>query len=354
MVNKSEISGSKISFKNILSRKQLIAILIFFIAILSVLYYIFFTSNYYEMDEPVKFDIKRGETLSQVINRLYDEKIIPNKTNMRIAAFVYGAEKKIRAARYYIPNGLSYLDLLDLFMYGEADYIRRVSLREGLSIPYLASRLKREALIDSAAFVQITNDTGFAASFNITAPTLEGYLFPDVYYIYQRSPAEEVINILVEGFNNFMHDTLKHRAAELGLTVHEVVVLASIVKGETHNFEEMPRIAGVYLNRLKIGMKLQADPTLQYILPGGWRRLLYEDLKVDSPYNTYLYSGLPPGAINSPGRNSILSVLYPEQHDYLFFVADGRGGHNFSRTYAEHLRYVREYRQWVNSQKKNR
>ena len=114
--------------------------------------------------------------------------------------------------------------------------------------------------------------------------------------------------------------------------------------------DEMPRIAGVYHNRLRIGMKLQADPTIQYLLPGGWRKLLYKDLQIESPYNTYKYAGLPPGPINNPGKNAILAALYPEDNNYIYFVADGKGKHNFSKTYNQHLRYVREYRRFIRSQ----
>ncbi|MCH7773727.1 MAG: endolytic transglycosylase MltG, partial [Bacteroidetes bacterium] len=176
------------------------------------------------------------------------------------------------------------------------------------------------------------------------------YLFPEVYKIYENSSPKEVLKIFYNGSEEFFVDSLERRAEKLGFTIHEVLTLASIVKGETNTVEEMPRIAGVYHNRLRIGMRLQADPTIQYILPGGWRRLLHEDLEIDSPYNTYRYAGLPPGPINNPGKNATLAVLYPEKHKYLYFVANGNGGHNFSRTLNEHSRKVKEYRRWVRSQ----
>jgi UPF0755 protein len=133
--------------------------------------------------------------------------------------------------------------------------------------------------------------------------------------------------------------------------VHNILSLASIVNGETNLVTEMQRIAGVYHNRLNLGMKLQADPTIQYLLPGGWRRLLFKDLEINSPYNTYLYAGLPPGPINNPGKNAIIAALYPEQSNYLYFVANGNGGHKFSKTHSGHLKNVREYRTWLRSQK---
>jgi UPF0755 protein len=128
------------------------------------------------------------------------------------------------------------------------------------------------------------------------------------------------------------------------MSLKEVVTLASIVEGESGVDAERPTIAGVYLNRLRKNMKLEADPTIQYVLPGGPRRLLYTDLRIDSPYNTYLYRGLPPGPVNNPGKQSILGVLYPEKHQYLYFVATGVGGHRFSKTFSEHQKAIRVYR----------
>jgi UPF0755 protein len=131
--------------------------------------------------------------------------------------------------------------------------------------------------------------------------------------------------------------------------MHELLTVASIVEGETNKVEEMPIIAGVYYNRLRIGMRLQADPTVQYLQINGWKRLKYRDLRTKNPYNTYLFTGLPPGPINNPRKEAILAALYPVKHQYFYFVADGQGGHKFSKTYTEHLRLVKEYRKWLNS-----
>ncbi len=181
---------------------------------------------------------------------------------------------------------------------------------------------------------------------------MEGYLFPDSYYVYERSSPSEIIGIFYNGFKKFMTDSLQARADLMRFSVHDILTLASIVEGETNKIDEMPKIASVYLNRLDRGMKLEADPTIQYLQPNGWKRLLYKDLKINSPYNTYLYTGLPPGPINNPGREAILAVLYPAKTNYLFFVATGEGGHNFSRTFSEHLRNVAKYRRWLRQQQK--
>jgi UPF0755 protein len=338
------------SFKSLLKKKEIIIISVFFIAIFLIGYFIFFSANHYEQKAPIRFEVKDGETFSSVVDRLYDQKIIPSKTNFRIVAFLYGAEKKIKAARFYIPNNISYLDLLDLFINGPADYLRTIRINDGQTLKWLGAKVKRDLRIDSASFVDLARDKEFIKSLGLNINTLEGFLFSKTYKLYERSTPEEALKLFYSGFKEFFNDSLKLRASEIGFTVNQVMTLASIIKGETNSVKEMPIISGVYHNRLRIGMRLQADPTIQYLLPGGWRRLTYKDLEIDSHYNTYKYIGLPPGPINNPGADAILAALYPEKNNYLYFVADGNGTHKFSKTYSEHLRNVARYRRWLNQQ----
>jgi len=346
-------SKLKVSFKNILNKKQLFIVLSFFIALLALLYYIFFTSNYYEGPSPARFEIGRGETLDEIVNSLHEKGIIPNKMNMKIAAFLYGAEKKIRAARYNIPNGLSYFDLLDLFLEVDADFLKSVTIANGSTLRWVAQKIENEVFIDSLKMIETASDKKFIDSIGYTSVninTLEGYILPQQYYIYERSSPAEAIGILTKGLKDFFNDTLRNQLGSLGYSMHEMLTVASIVEGETNKVEEMPVIAGVYYNRLRIGMRLQADPTVQYLQLNGWRRLKYSDLRVKNPYNTYIYAGLPPGPISNPRKEAILAALYPAKHGFFYFVADGLGGHKFSKTYTEHLRLVREYRKWLKSQ----
>ncbi len=336
-----------VKFNNILSKTQWAIIALVFFAVLIAGYFTFFTANHFDKPAPYYFEIKSGESFTSVTDRLYNEGIIPGKFNFKLAAFLYGAETKIKAARFKIPNDLSYLDLLDLFVNGPADYLRAIRINEGQTLKWLGAKVKRDVKIDSSAFVNLAADKEFIKSLGLNVKTLEGYLFSKTYQMYENTKPEDAIKIFYKAFTDFFVDSLQQRAAKIGFTVHEVLTLASIIKGETNFADEMPRISGVYHNRLRIGMRLQADPTIQYLLPGGWRRLTYDDLKIESPYNTYRHSGLPPGPINNPGANAIMAALYPEQHRYLFFVADGNGAHKFARTYSEHLRYVAEYRKIV-------
>lgn len=341
----------KSNYKKLFKRWDFILILSVFIGLLILSFFTFFTPNYYSINEPVRFEIRQGESFSSVAKRLNEVGIIPSTTNFRIAAFIYGAEKKVRAARYHIPNGLSYLDLLDLFITGKCDFARTVIVKDGQTIKWLGSKLENKVFIDSTEFVNLAFNKEFITSLELNQNSLEGYLFPSKYLIYERSEPAEVIKKFYSAFKNFYKDSLITRTDEIGFTVHQVLTLASIIKGETDKVEEMPIIASVYLNRLRLGMKLQADPTIQYLLPDGWRRLLYKDLEIESPYNTYKYAGLPPGPINNPGANAILAVLHPADTDYLFFVADGKGGHNFSKTLREHNNRVSEYRKLIKSKK---
>ena len=337
--------------KNIFIRWELLAVVGVFLLVLVIAYLTFFTPNYYKQNSPIRFDISKGESFSSVTNRLYEQGIIPSKTNFKIAGFIYGAEKKIRAARFKIPNGLSYLDLLDLFISGKCDFQRTLTIKPGQTIKWLAHRLQKYVHVDSTAFVNLAYNKSFADSLGLKKSSFEGYLFATDYEIYERSAPEETIELFYSAFKEFYNDSLIQRTKAIGFDVHEIITLASIIKGETNKEEEMPRISGVYHNRLRIGMKLQADPTIQYVITGGWKRLTYKDLELDSPYNTYKYFGLPPGPINCPGKEAILAALYPEKNNYLYFVADGIGGHLFGKNLSEHNSNVKKYREFIKKQK---
>lgn len=241
---------------------------------------------------------------------------------------------------------------MEFFLNAKADYAQIVTIPDGSTIKYIAAKVKYDLFIDSASFVNFAHNKKFIDSIGLNYSTIEGYLLPDQYDLYQRSTPEEIIGIFYNNFKKFMSDSMKRRADSLGYSVHEVLTLASIIEGETNKYEEMPLIASVYYNRLKIGMPLEADPTVQYLQPDGWKRLYYKDLKIKSPYNTYLNPGLPPGPINNPGKNAILAALYPADTNFLYFVADGQGGHKFSNSYSQHLINVNQYRKWLKEQQK--
>lgn len=336
--------------KKLLSQRDFYIVAVFFAIVLALLYYGFFFPNYYEGESPRIFDLEEGISFSQLCEELENQGLIPNKTMLRVAGFVYGAEKRIKAGRYAIPNGLSYLDLLDLITEGKSIEKRKLLIYGGMTSRNLISRTAAILQTDSAKLKLLMTDRVFLDSINARVPSLEGYLLPKSYSFYPHERAEVILQTMWKEFSGFFDAKLEARAIELGFVPHDIITLASIIAGETIDTTEMTTISGVYHNRLRKNMRLQADPTIAYIL-GGYRRLLHADLDIESPYNTYKYAGLPPGPINNPGRNAILAALYPREHGYLFFVADSNGRHNFSETYGEHLLKAREYHRWLNSRK---
>jgi len=345
-------AGGKVSFKSLLSKKELLLIISFFAVVLSIFSFIFFSPNTYSGNVPKVIKISKGESLDFLAQKLQEEGIISSKGNFKLAAYVYGATKRIKAARYRVPNGLSYLSLLDLFISGKGDALKEVKLYSGISTKGLCNRLQVEKIVNADSLFTLINNKEFLSKINFDKSSLEGYLLPDHYEFYENSSAEEIAQTIYGAFQKFFGDSLKAQAKKIGLTEHEVVTLAPIVDGETNKKEEMNRIAGVYLNRLHGGMKLQADPTLQYLQTNGWKRLAGKDLQIDSKYNTYKNYGLPPGPINNPGKEALLAVLYPEKNNYFFFIADTQGGHLFSQTFSQHQKLAKEYHTWLNRQSK--
>ena len=246
--------------------------------------------------------------------------------------------------KYRFSTGISNSELFHSLTEGENAATISTTLAEGLTARQQAHILTRTLGIDSTRFMNLIQDRKFMQSFGIESPSLEGFLFPETYGFRWQVEEKEIVSKLVKKFQSFYTDSLQVRAKALGLTTNQVVTLASIVEGEARLAVERSTISGVYHNRLRKGMKLEADPTVRYTLENEPRRIYYNDLRIDNPYNTYKNPGLPPGPINNPGGSSILAALFPATHTYLFFVADGLGGHKFSSTYAEHLRYVGKYK----------
>lgn len=293
-------------------------------------------------------EVKKGQTLSQVIDTLYNKEIIPNKTNMKIAAIMYGAERKVKAGRYNIPNGLSYLQLVELLIEGSPDPEVLITIGEGIWQKDLAKLLKEKFGIDSSKVMELSKSKSFLNALGINADYLEGYLLPETYFFYAHSTAEEILRKLSNQMNRIFNDSnVVLRMKELKMNKHQILTLASIIDAESNLFSEFKIISGVYHNRLKKGMLLQADPTVQYLIRDRRKNKIYfKDLEINSKFNTYKYPGLPPAPINNPGRDAILAALYPEKHNYYYFVADGTGGHNFSANYIDHSKNVMRYREW--------
>ncbi len=290
------------------------------------------------------FFVSRGETFAAVVDTLESRGIIRSRPLFVFVAKVYGGAERIQVGKYGVLSGISNAELFQMLRSGKGNQLIHVTIPEGSRIRTQARLFARGLGIDSAKYARLAFDPGFAGSLGVDKPSLEGYLLPDTYGFYWEQDERDVLKRQIENFRLFFNDTLVHKAADFGWDMHAALTFASIVEGEAVLGDERSIIAGVYHNRLKTGMRLEADPTIQYILNDGPRRILYADLKIDNPYNTYRYQGLPPGPVNNPGRASIVASLYPAKHKFIYFVANGKGGHWFARSYMEHLRYVRMFK----------
>ncbi len=287
--------------------------------------------------------IRKGASLRSIVASVHNKQGIRHERPLLITAALFPELRQIKPGRHTVPPGLSNFGLLSYLHHHPQDE-ERVLIPEGLRQERIAAIVASQLDIDSLAFMKSTLDKSLLEKLDIESDSFEGYYFPGTYNFPWASTPEEVIRFLTGRFRAFYTDSLRTKAAERGLDELELLTLASIVEAETPLDEEKPLIAGVYLNRLKKNMKLQADPTVQYALGGKPERLLYKDLAIDSPYNTYKYKGLPPAPICNPGAASIMAVLEPAQTGYIYFVATGTGGHYFAKTAAEHAKNVKKYR----------
>ena len=298
---------------------------------------------------PVKEDsvcviVKDGDNMSQIVGRLKQVNLIKNGTGFLILTELLDKDQHIRAGKYSFGKGITSYKLLQELFQGKV-VLKDITIPEGSTAREIAGILKREIQMDSAEFVRVTENSQIARSMNLPVSNLEGYLFPETYKLTWGISPEKVAWIMVEQFQRIFSDSLLKRAGEINLTLSEVITLASLIEAEAKEENERAIISAVYHNRLRIGMLLQACPTVTYGLPEIDRPLVLKDLKKDSPYNTYKYPGLPPGPICNPGKASIIAALYPADVRYLFFVSKGDGSHIFTMTLTEHNRAKNKIKQ---------
>ena len=321
--------------------------------IFGFLIFAFLGPNYYDTLPPKSFEVRQGDTFKKIVHNLCEENIISSSTNMNIVAFLYGAETKVKAGHYSIPNGLNYFQLVELFIEGTPGKQILVTIPEGIWQHNLSDLLVDKIGIDGDAFMELSSSKPFLKSLDIVENNLEGYLLPNTYYFFEGSSSRDIIKKLKYEMDKiFQADSVIVQMSKIGFSKNEILTLASIIDGETNKESELKLISGVYHNRLKRGIRLQADPTIQYLKRHrrSKNKVYYKDLEIDSPYNTYKRRGLPPSPINNPGKNAVLAAIFPDKTDYIFFVADGTGGHKFARRLSEHNKNVSAYRRWRNSQ----
>jgi UPF0755 protein len=345
----------KENFRNFYPKRAKYRLLLISVTVLYVLWIVTFNilySRYYwESGTEKKFLIRQGKTLSEISQELRDSGIISNQTSFTIAAKYLGAEDRIIAGFYNFTEGMNNIDIVNQIT--SPDYTLRSKgkfrVPEGLRLKQIAKLAEKELQLSADLFLkEASNDTLISIlGLNGVINNLEGFIFPDTYILPVSIDERGLVKIMFEEFyKKILKNTeINKYFSGNGKKLLELVTLASIVQGEAGVLSEMPRIAGVYLNRIETNMKLQADPTIQYIIPDEKpRRLTTSDLRIESPYNTYLNKGLPPGPINCPGLDAIKSIIYPEKHNYYFFVARGDKTHVFSESFEEHKKAINDIR----------
>lgn len=292
--------------------------------------------------QPERMTVPRGATLTSVAESLSVRGIIGSKRVFKLYAKLTGRESAVQAGIYDFRPGTSARAILDALVHGR-EATDPLALPEGLMLTEISEQVQRQLAIDPDSFRAAVRDSSLLADFEIPAETFEGYLYPSTYYVLARATARDVVRQMVSEFSSRWRPEWDAQLASLGMTKHEIVILASIIEGEVEDRSDSKLVSSVYHNRLRRGMRLQADPTVIYSL--GLRRRLYErDYAFRSPYNTYLIDGLPPGPINQPSVSSIEAALEPADTEFLYFVARGDGRHVFTRTYQEHLAAIRQVR----------
>jgi UPF0755 protein len=296
----------------------------------------------------VELEIPKGASLDSIARRLADRDVIGHPEPFMAYAWLIGRHRSLQAGEYTLDLPLSPREVIDQLQNGRFE--RRLTIPEGWTRRQIADILHRDGWIaDPQAWLDIVNRPFEDEALGLALPGgSEGFCFPDTYFLEAATTPEEIHRRMTRQFAQvwagLKPDDRSPRSASL--TPLQVVTLASMIEREARSHEELPAIASVYLNRLAIRMRLQCCATVHYALGEVWDRpLRNEDLKVDSPYNTYLHYGLPPGPIGNPGREALAAVLRPEDNDYLYYVYKGDGRHAFTKTYKDHMAAARKFRE---------
>jgi UPF0755 protein len=285
--------------------------------------------------ETVSINVSKSDSFAYVLGQLTEKNILHDARLFRIMSVLTGLDKAISQGRYDFSGFVSLKSIYDKFRQKEIATFM-VTIPEGQTVWKTASIIAKSTGIDSIDFIDCAFDTSFTMK-NYNLEGLEGYLFPETYQFWHQIGAEDIIDIMVKEYFHQI-ENLQFAGSPNNLSQKDIMILASIIEAEAQDGSELGLISSVYHNRLGQKMLLQADPTVIYALGAMGRPLWYCDLDYDSPYNTYKYSGLPTGPINSPGLAAIKAALHPEESSFLYFVADGSGKHIFSETLEEHNR----------------
>lgn len=313
-------------------------------AIYDISYGIFSTDTSVFFEKPIWIVIPQGATPNKVSRILSESRLLNRPRLFVYTAKILGLDKHIRAGKFRFDYPASIWKILKIVTRG-GSFDVKVTIPEGLTIWHIAGIMQRELGIDSVRFVEACKNDSLLAQKGLSAPSFEGFLFPETYNIPLNTEPDSIISIMFNEFKARWKPEYAARAESIKISIRDVITLASIIEAEAHIKGEQPIISSVYHNRLSIGMMLQADPTTIYGLRKFDTPLLLEDLSDTSSYNTYRHKGLPPGPICNPGESAIRAALFPDTTEFLYFVSRRDGTHIFSKTLNEHnsaIQYVKK------------
>ena len=315
-------------------------------------YQVFFSANtLVESDKAYLLKIPSNSVYKNVVNQLYEERVINDAVSFSFVAKILGYQEAVKPGLYQIEPKMNNLQLVRMLRSGQQTPVR-VTFNTVRTQEELAEKISVNLEVSKEQFLELLQDSVYIRKFGFEEETVMSLFIPNTYEFWWDTSAEELFDRMHKEYQSFWTEARSQKAQDLGLSKEEVSTLASIVQAESQKSDERPRIAGVYLNRLRIGMPLQADPTLVFAA-GDFtiKRLTAKQMAIDSPYNTYKYAGLPPGPINLPDINSLDAVLNFEKHSYLYFCAkeDFSGYHSFAVGYDEHLSNARRYQRALNA-----
>ena len=317
-------------------------------------YWIVYGVNTPEYTSARSVKIPPGASFEVVVDSLTQNGIVHRPETFSLMARVTGWKDQVKPGHYTIESGASNYDLLDTIRKGLQTPVR-LTVPPGSRPEVVAAAIASQMNFTPEDFLNALSDSTLAARLNTDTLHLFSYMLPETYFVYWLTDAPTVVEKIKGEFDQFFTPDMHNRADSLNLSVEGILSIASIVEWETNHNEEKPEIAGVYLNRLKKRWRLDADPTVQFALlqlEGKRRRLLFQDYKIDHPYNTYTFRGLPPGPVTNPSPSSIKAVVNPVDHNFMFFVAKGDGSHTFTRTLSEHRRASRAFHQLMRERRR--
>ena len=317
---------------------------------LLVLIWIVISLFYYQGTRPasqdsrsITFEVQPGMTLKQVTLELFNQRLILSPSAFQAIAYIQDKEKQIMVGEFSLSPSMLPTEIILRLTSGKT-ILYPLTIPEGYRITEIASLLDTQGLANSEVFILQTQDKNLIKSMDIPTNSLEGYLFPETYYLSKLTPEKKIVQKMVNTFKEkVLKSQLLKSTKESPLSLHEIITLASLIEKETGLDSERKLISSVFHNRLRKNMRLQTDPTVIYAIEKFDGNIRKRDLKIDSPYNTYRYKGLPPGPISSPGIKSIEAAIFPIKSNHLYFVSRQDGSHHFSSTLVEHNQAVKKY-----------